>query len=105
MSKVDLESKVNVLFGEINFLKYLFETVSSVLARNISLSSRVTRGMGGWRGRPATQHDPLGTPLLSHLNSVGLGTASPPPVLGFLGVGARGGRQRESRGRRRGSSP
>lgn len=36
MSKVDLESKVNVLFGEINFLKYLFETVSSVLARNIS---------------------------------------------------------------------
>ena len=45
MSKADLESKVNVLFGEISFLKYLFEMVSSVLMRNPSLSSHV---IGVW---------------------------------------------------------
>nr|XP_025856167.1 keratin, type II cytoskeletal 1b-like [Vulpes vulpes] len=36
MSKVDLESKVNVLFGEINFLKYLFETELSQMQTHIS---------------------------------------------------------------------
>lgn len=78
MSKVDLESKVNVLFGEISFLKYLFEMVSSILMRNPSLSSYVTKGMGCWRGRHETQHDPLGTPLPSHLNS-GTGVSLPTP--------------------------
>lgn len=31
MSKSDLQSKVDTLYGEINFLKYLFDTVSAVL--------------------------------------------------------------------------
>lgn len=105
MSKADLESKVNVLFGEINFLKCLFEMVSSVFMGNPSLSSHVTKGVGCWRGSPQTQDDPLGTPLPSHLHSVGLESASQPPVLRFLGAGAGGGRQGESRGRRRWNSP
>lgn len=91
MSKVDLESKVNVLFGEISFLKYLFDMVSSVLMRNSSLSSHVTRGC--WRWRPETQHDPLGTPLPSHLSSVELESISKALVLRFLGAGAGDGRQ------------
>ncbi|XP_045868288.1 keratin, type II cytoskeletal 1b isoform X2 [Meles meles] len=36
MSKVDLESKVNVLFGEISFLKYLFEMELSQMQTHIS---------------------------------------------------------------------
>ncbi|XP_032204203.1 keratin, type II cytoskeletal 1b [Mustela erminea] len=36
MSKVDLESKVNVLFGEISFLKYLFDMELSQMQTHIS---------------------------------------------------------------------
>ncbi|XP_032276742.1 keratin, type II cytoskeletal 1b [Phoca vitulina] len=36
MSRVDLESKVNVLFGEISFLKYLFEMELSQMQTHIS---------------------------------------------------------------------
>lgn len=34
MGKSDLQSKVDTLYGEVNFLKYLFDTVSSVLRRS-----------------------------------------------------------------------
>lgn len=34
MGKSDLQSKVDTLYGEINFLKYLFDTVSAVPRRN-----------------------------------------------------------------------
>lgn len=38
MGKSDLQSKVDTLYGEVNFLKYLFDTVSSVLRRSPLLS-------------------------------------------------------------------
>lgn len=34
MGKSDLQSKVDTLYGEVNFLKYLFDTVSSFLRRS-----------------------------------------------------------------------
>jgi hypothetical protein len=34
MGKSDLQSKVDTLYGEINFLKYLFDTVSEIPRRN-----------------------------------------------------------------------
>lgn len=34
MDKSDLQSKMDILYGEIDFLKYLFETVSAVLRRS-----------------------------------------------------------------------
>lgn len=36
MAKSDLQSRVDTLYGEINFLKYLFDTVSAVLRRSPS---------------------------------------------------------------------
>ncbi|XP_001504507.2 keratin, type II cytoskeletal 1b [Equus caballus] len=36
MSKVDLQSKMDVLFGEVNFLKYLFQTELSQMQTHIS---------------------------------------------------------------------
>lgn len=39
MNKVDLQSRVDSLFGEVNFLKQLFEIVSSILIRNPCLFS------------------------------------------------------------------
>lgn len=50
ISKVNLQSKVDVLSGEVNFLKHLFEMVSSVLMRNPCLFSYLTRSMGCKRG-------------------------------------------------------
>lgn len=70
MNKVDLQSRVDSLFGEVNFLKQLFEIVSSILIRNPCLFSYLTWGTGCERGRPETQGCLLGTPLPSHLNSV-----------------------------------
>lgn len=65
MSKVDLQSKMDVLFGEVNFLKYLFQTVSSVLTGNPSLFSHLTRVVSSWvTSTLGAQSQPSSQPLV-----------------------------------------
>jgi hypothetical protein len=51
MGKAALQSNLDILFAEVNFLKYLFETVSSALTRSLFLCSHPTRV---WAGRGET---------------------------------------------------
>ena len=104
LSKVDLQSKADTLLEEVDFLKYLFRSVSeylkyfyemmsSVLIRNLSLFY-ICQGVWDVRGgKSDTQPYPLGVPLPSHLKSAGLESESfQPPKLripgGALEMGA-----------------
>lgn len=85
MSKVDLQSKADALFGEVNFLKYLFDMVSSVLIRNL-LFPHISQRVWAVKGeglKPNMTH--LGILLPSRLHSVGLESTPQAPVLRFLG--------------------
>ena len=48
MGKSDLQSKVDTLYGEINFLKYLFDTVSEIPRRN-PFSFPTSHKSANWR--------------------------------------------------------
>lgn len=94
LNKVNLQSKADTLFGEINFLKQVFEMVSSVLMRN-PCRSHLTGDLGCKRGRPEMQRCPLGAPFPSHLDSVSLELSIPSNAcahdswMGALEVGGR----------------
>ena len=114
LSKVDLQSKADTLLEEVDFLKYLFQSVSeylkyfyemmsSVLIRNLSLFY-ICQGVWDVRGgKSDTQPYPLGVPLPSHLKSAGLESESfQPPKLripgGALEMGGAGTSRAEGAG-------
>lgn len=69
MNKVDLQSKVDTLFGEVNFLKYLFDTVSAVLMETLFSHPFFPKGQGwGRRSLEPASFTFYSSPLYSPLD-------------------------------------